>query len=120
MAARGPLAGVIVASPANPTGTMLSEAELRALYAWCAARRAWLVSDEIYHGITFGTVRETSAVALGPAAIVVNSFSKRASPPARPHERCRILRRSPLCDRANLGLRRLREGVGRTQTGTSA
>ena len=49
----GPLAGVIVASPANPTGTMLGRAELAALVNWCRARGTRFISDEIYHGITF-------------------------------------------------------------------
>src|SRR5690606_37587488 len=53
VAARGPLAGLIVASPANPTGTMLGRSDLAALVEWCRARSVRLISDEIYHGITF-------------------------------------------------------------------
>jgi aspartate/methionine/tyrosine aminotransferase len=69
------LAGLIVASPANPTGSMLSPEELRQLVAYCADRGIRFISDEIYHGITFGKAVATVAE-LDPHAIVVNSFSK--------------------------------------------
>ncbi len=72
----GKLDGLIVASPSNPTGTMLSEAELKALADYCRARGIRLVSDEIYHGITYGTVGQATAAAIDPGAIVINSFSK--------------------------------------------
>jgi aspartate/methionine/tyrosine aminotransferase len=68
--------GLIVASPSNPAGTMLSPDELRAIAAWCDANGVRLVSDEIYHGLSWGSVRESSAVAFSTSAIVVNSFSK--------------------------------------------
>ena len=71
----GPVDGLIVASPANPTGTMLHEPALAALVSWCAERGARLVSDEIYHGITYGTPAVT-ALAMTDDAIIVNSFSK--------------------------------------------
>ena len=71
-----PVQGLIVASPSNPAGTMLDRAELRRLYDWCAARGVRLVSDEIYHGIEFGTVASASALEFGDRAVVVNSFSK--------------------------------------------
>ncbi|WP_077488057.1 aminotransferase class I/II-fold pyridoxal phosphate-dependent enzyme [Sinomonas mesophila] len=80
--AHGPLAGVVLASPANPTGTMASPAELAALVDWCAASGARLVSDEIYHGITYPDdagehrARGVCAWELDPEAIVVSSFSK--------------------------------------------
>ena len=79
--AHGPLAGLIVASPANPTGSMLSRAELSALVEWCAEQRVRLISDEIYHGITYAEAgspdaRGVSAVELDPEAIAINSFSK--------------------------------------------
>ncbi|MGB8274128.1 MAG: aminotransferase class I/II-fold pyridoxal phosphate-dependent enzyme [Alphaproteobacteria bacterium] len=74
-AVEGPLDGLIVASPSNPTGTVLGESEMRALYRHCRERGLRLVSDEIYHGITFGK-RAVSALAMGDEAIVVNSFSK--------------------------------------------
>jgi len=70
-----PVQGLIVASPANPTGTMLSRAELTALADWCAKNGVRLVSDEIYHGLTYGQEAVTAA-AVSPDALVVNSFSK--------------------------------------------
>jgi aspartate/methionine/tyrosine aminotransferase len=71
----GPLDGIVVASPANPTGTMIGAADLSRLVAFCRDRQIRLVSDEIYHGITYETSAAT-ARAYGPEAIVVNSFSK--------------------------------------------
>ncbi|MCW5733587.1 MAG: pyridoxal phosphate-dependent aminotransferase [Enhydrobacter sp.] len=71
----GPIAGLIVASPSNPTGTMVSRSELKALADWCDARHVRLVSDEIYHGIVYEG-ETTSAVEVSDHAIVVNSFSK--------------------------------------------
>jgi len=67
--------GVLVASPANPTGTMLGEAEMKALADDCAAKSRWLIVDEIYHGITYHG-RAQSVLALTDQAIVINSFSK--------------------------------------------
>jgi aspartate/methionine/tyrosine aminotransferase len=71
----GPIDGVLVASPANPTGTMLDSAALASLAAACESRDAWLIVDEIYHGITYGRPAE-SVLALTDRAIVINSFSK--------------------------------------------
>ncbi|GAB2555495.1 aminotransferase class I/II-fold pyridoxal phosphate-dependent enzyme [Leucobacter ruminantium] len=81
VAERGPLAGLIIASPANPTGTMLGRGELSALVEWCRANGTRLISDEIYHGITFPEAgdpdpRGVSARELDPEAIIINSFSK--------------------------------------------
>jgi aspartate/methionine/tyrosine aminotransferase len=70
-----PPAGLIVASPANPTGTMVPPDELRALLDWCTDHGTRFISDEIYHGISYG-VPTTSAWSLGRDSIVVNSFSK--------------------------------------------
>lgn len=70
-----PIDGLIVASPSNPTGTMLRGSALAALAAYCARRGIRLVSDEIYHGITYGEPAET-ALSHADDAIVVNSFSK--------------------------------------------
>ncbi|NLF04792.1 MAG: aminotransferase class I/II-fold pyridoxal phosphate-dependent enzyme [Actinomycetales bacterium] len=98
----GPIDGLVVASPANPTGTMIEPSELDALATWCAAHGVRLISDEIYHGITYAgaggagasgpggagptadgpttaSYREpapTAAHYLHQGAIVVNSFSK--------------------------------------------
>lgn len=71
----GRLDGLIVASPSNPTGTVLERAALQALVDYCAAEGVRLVSDEIYHGITYEE-RATSALELTDTAIVINSFSK--------------------------------------------
>lgn len=69
------IAGLVVASPANPTGTMLEPARLAEIAAACRRNRIWLVSDEIYHGLTYG-MREETALAHSDEAVVVNSFSK--------------------------------------------
>ena len=75
LAEMGPLDGLIVASPANPTGTMIGAADLASLAEYCRDRGIRLISDEIYHGITYETPAAT-ARAYGRAGIVVNSFSK--------------------------------------------
>jgi len=69
------LDGLLVASPANPTGSMLSAAELAELVAYCRERGIRYISDEIYHGITFGQAA-ASALAYDDQVIVINSFSK--------------------------------------------
>ena len=69
------VAGVMVASPANPTGTVTSKAQLAALAQWCDARDAVFISDEIFHGLTFSG-EETIALEVSDRAIVINSFSK--------------------------------------------
>jgi aspartate/methionine/tyrosine aminotransferase len=69
------VAGLIVASPANPTGTMIPPAELAAITAHCRQAGIRLISDEIYHGISYGAAVAT-ALQSDPQAIVVNSFSK--------------------------------------------
>lgn len=71
----GRIAGVLEASPANPTGTMLTPAALAALATSCQAQGRWFVSDEIYHGIVFGAETAT-ALTSSSETIVVNSFSK--------------------------------------------
>ena len=68
--------GLVVASPCNPAGTMLAPAELAAIARWCHANGVRLISDEIYHGLSWGRVAESSAAAFSPSAVVVNSFSK--------------------------------------------
>jgi aspartate/methionine/tyrosine aminotransferase len=78
------LHGLVLASPANPTGSMVDRARLTALAEWCAARDVLLISDEIYHGITFPEdpsspdARGCSATSLrgGLPAVTVSSFSK--------------------------------------------
>lgn len=73
--AEGPLHGLIVASPSNPAGTMLQEAQLAELCRYCRNYEIRLISDEIYHGISYEEP-STSALAFTNDAIVVNSFSK--------------------------------------------
>lgn len=68
-------AGVILASPANPTGTIIPAAELAAIAKVCAERGIRIVSDEIYHGLTYAEPTR-SMLEFAPDAIVVNSFSK--------------------------------------------
>ncbi len=68
-------AGLVIASPANPTGTMVEASDLAAIATWCEAHGTRFISDEIYHGITFGS-SATSAWRTSRKAVVVNSFSK--------------------------------------------
>ncbi|MCH2094905.1 MAG: aminotransferase class I/II-fold pyridoxal phosphate-dependent enzyme [Rhodobacteraceae bacterium] len=67
--------GLMVASPANPTGTMLDHAALRALIDLCAARGALFLSDEIYHGIEYER-KAVTALEVSDDVCVINSFSK--------------------------------------------
>lgn len=71
----GDLAGLLLASPSNPTGTMLNADELKAVVECCVARNIALVSDEIYHGISFEGAAP-SALQFSDQLVVVNSFSK--------------------------------------------
>jgi aspartate/methionine/tyrosine aminotransferase len=66
---------LLFASPANPTGTALTDAALAELCAWCDAQRLTIISDEIYHGLTYAAPAQT-ARAYSRKAIVINSFSK--------------------------------------------
>ena len=70
-----PLDGLIVASPSNPTGTVLNTAALAEIVTWCADRDVQLISDEIYHGIVFDG-RADTVRSLTNDAVVINSFSK--------------------------------------------
>lgn len=69
------LKGVLLASPANPTGTVTGREALKRLMSYCDSRDIAFISDEIYHGLTF-VGDETSAVEVSDNAIVINSFSK--------------------------------------------
>ena len=71
----GRLDGLIVASPANPTGSILAAEQLGAIADWCRRRGVRLISDEIYHGISYGT-RPVTALTASADAVIVNSFSK--------------------------------------------
>ncbi|MGD9805890.1 MAG: pyridoxal phosphate-dependent aminotransferase [Hyphomicrobiaceae bacterium] len=74
-AAQHDLAGLLLASPANPTGTMLEPARLSEIASLARKRKLWLVSDEIYHGLTWG-VPQATALQFSDDTIVINSFSK--------------------------------------------
>ncbi|MDQ2065381.1 pyridoxal phosphate-dependent aminotransferase [Xinfangfangia sp. CPCC 101601] len=69
------VAGLIVASPGNPSGTMLDHSALTKLANWTAEKGIPLVSDEIYHGLHYGE-RAVSALEVTDQAWVINSFSK--------------------------------------------
>ncbi|MEH3111281.1 MAG: aminotransferase class I/II-fold pyridoxal phosphate-dependent enzyme [Agrobacterium cavarae] len=69
------LKGVLLASPANPTGTVTGRDALKRLATYCDSRDIAFISDEIYHGLTF-VGDETSAVEVTDKAIIINSFSK--------------------------------------------
>ena len=72
-----PVKGVIVASPANPTGTVIEPTELAAIARWCDANGVRLVSDEVYHGLVYPGAPATScAWEISCNSVVVNSFSK--------------------------------------------
>ncbi|MGC1504761.1 MAG: aminotransferase class I/II-fold pyridoxal phosphate-dependent enzyme [Sulfitobacter sp.] len=69
------LAGLMVASPANPTGTMLDRAAMAALIDACAGQGAAFISDEIYHGVEYDQ-KTVTALELTDDCYVINSFSK--------------------------------------------
>lgn len=71
----GDLNGLLVASPSNPTGTMVNGEELQALTNYCQDRQMQFISDEIYHGVVYGEPA-TTALSLDDNAIIINSFSK--------------------------------------------
>ncbi|MDG4665356.1 pyridoxal phosphate-dependent aminotransferase [Mycobacterium sp. 236(2023)] len=72
-----PVAGVIVASPANPTGTVIPPEELAAIASWCESSGVRLISDEVYHGLVYDGAPATScAWETSRESVVVNSFSK--------------------------------------------
>lgn len=69
------LKGVLLASPSNPTGTMLEPDRLAQIAEVCKARGIWFISDEIYHGLTYGQPA-VSALGASGDVVVINSFSK--------------------------------------------
>ena len=75
LAAQGHARALLLASPANPTGTSLTDETLAALCAHCDAQGITLISDEIYHGLTYAAPAKT-ARAFSRNAVVINSFSK--------------------------------------------
>jgi len=72
---RAPLKGVVIASPANPTGTMMDADALARLIAVAEAEGIRVISDEIYHGLDYAFPAET-ATNVSERAVVINSFSK--------------------------------------------
>jgi aspartate/methionine/tyrosine aminotransferase len=72
---RAPLKGVVIASPANPTGTMMDADALSRLIAVAEAEGIRVISDEIYHGLDYAFAAETAANA-SDRVLVINSFSK--------------------------------------------
>ena len=73
--AKTPLSAVLIMSPANPTGVLTPASGVKAIADTCRELGLWLVSDEIYHGLTYEG-EEASALAYSDDAIIVNSFSK--------------------------------------------
>jgi aspartate/methionine/tyrosine aminotransferase len=72
-----PIQGVVVASPANPTGTVIPPEELAAIASWCENSGVRLISDEVYHGLVYeGSPATSCAWQTSRDAVVVNSFSK--------------------------------------------
>jgi aspartate/methionine/tyrosine aminotransferase len=72
---KAPLKGVLVGSPANPTGTMMSREALTGLISAAESVGIRFISDEIYHGLDYAFPAVTAAE-LSPSALVINSFSK--------------------------------------------
>jgi aspartate/methionine/tyrosine aminotransferase len=70
-----PLKGLILSSPSNPTGSMLTPKEVKELCELCEEENILFLSDEIYHGISYGT-KEATALQFSSSAVVINSFSK--------------------------------------------
>jgi len=71
----GPVAGVVIASPANPTGTMIPADELAGIARWCEEHGVRLISDEIYHGIVYDG-STSSAWQTSRSGVIFGSFSK--------------------------------------------
>ena len=75
LAAAGPLHGLLMASPNNPTGTMIRPDALKALVEKCHQLGLWMISDEIYHGLNY-EMEAATALQFSDEAIIINSFSK--------------------------------------------
>ena len=67
--------GILLASPANPTGVVIGDVDLADICTWCARHGVRLIMDEIYHGLTYSG-RGTTALKFNQNAIIINSFSK--------------------------------------------
>nr|WP_321456851.1 aminotransferase class I/II-fold pyridoxal phosphate-dependent enzyme [uncultured Cohaesibacter sp.] len=73
--AEKPVRGVLIASPANPSGTIMDAEALKSVVEVCDELGIWFISDEIYHSLEFGMKAET-ALRFSPNAVIINSFSK--------------------------------------------
>nr|WP_321444385.1 aminotransferase class I/II-fold pyridoxal phosphate-dependent enzyme [uncultured Cohaesibacter sp.] len=73
--AEKPVKGVLIASPANPSGTIMEPEALKAVVETCEELGIWFISDEIYHGLDYGLKAET-ALRYSPNVVIINSFSK--------------------------------------------
>ena len=71
-----PVSGVIVASPANPTGTVIPPQELAAIATWCDSNGVRLISDEVYHGLVYDGAPGVETTAHTPQALIpgMNTF----------------------------------------------
>ena len=74
--AAGPLDGLVVASPSNPTGTVMNHSDLASVLGWAKRRDVPVVMDEIYHGISYDGKSAPTALAHSDEVVVFNSFSK--------------------------------------------
>jgi aspartate/methionine/tyrosine aminotransferase len=74
--AQAPLKGVLAMSPANPTGVVMSPDALEDVCRTCADLGLWFISDEIYHGLTYGDAKADTALRFSQDAVIINSFSK--------------------------------------------
>lgn len=75
VAQAGDIDALLIASPANPSGTVIGERDLKGIVEHCTKHRVKLISDEIYHGITYGP-RAQTALSFSDDVVVINSFSK--------------------------------------------
>lgn len=75
-ALKEPIDGLVIASPSNPTGTVIDPAELKSIVHYCEARGIRIISDEIYHGIAYDGHQPETLLAMSDRMIVTNSFSK--------------------------------------------
>ncbi|WP_319568526.1 pyridoxal phosphate-dependent aminotransferase [Cohaesibacter marisflavi] len=73
--AEKPVKGVLIASPANPSGTIMDGEALKSVVDVCDELGIWFISDEIYHSLEFGMKAET-ALRYSPNVVIINSFSK--------------------------------------------
>lgn len=73
--AEKPIQGVLAMSPANPSGSMIPGSGLKAITEFCRSAGIWFLSDEIYHGLTYGMEPDT-ALQFDDDAVIINSFSK--------------------------------------------